>query len=350
MKQAEIALLGDTHLSRLMTYFPNKDWLQWSLRPFFQVEKYCLDNGIKYVIQTGDLFDDVEPSQEVILALIDFLLASKLEWHFSLGNHDIESRNKHSLILLKYFSLKGKINNCFFYPKTQSVLIDGIRVVFLPYPKTRHKLLNAKPSLIVAHVERKGAKYDNGRRVSDHSFKLGKHYWVIGHLHEYQKGRRHVYPGAPLQLRYGDTQNKFFLHLKIKQTNREIQVKYKKKRIQPPYIFADATINTLEDAERSFKNLEENVYLRLFINAALALPSEYVAHPQVLKTHFFGDKKDVIQIKDESFNLKEVKINSQSRLEALNRWLKTKSKLNKQRRKLAIKMAKRAERELVKAV
>ena len=344
----ELLIVGDAHLGRLATIFPNKDWQAMSVAPLQQVDEYAKKYNIKHIIQLGDVFDVPNPSQELLTLLTDFLLTSKNNWYINLGNHDHHSRRKHSCVFLRYLAKRRRLTNCRFFPKETRLTIAGVPTVILPWPKRRSKLLTGPPSLVIAHVERAGAHYDNGRKITRHNFKLGRHFWCIGDLHEFQTDDNLIFSGAVSQLRFGDSEAKYFLHLRVKTTEDKITVRYKRIRFVPQFILRDLTINKLADLAQLDK-LAENVYVRLIIQQDVAVPEQYFRHPQVIKHRFFGNKNDLRAIRLDSFNLQIAKSTIESRISALQIWLRQQTQLPKQRRRQAIKYAERLERKLLAA-
>jgi len=346
MPRAEFLIVGDTHIGRLANYFPDKDWLDWTFAPLRQVEEYARNHGIRTVIQTGDLFDVANPGQELLRALADHLLRSPVNYYFGIGNHDISHRGHHSLLFMGFLSRRKRIRNAQFYTKPIRRTLDGIPIIFLPWPVQKSPLLRGRPALVIAHTERSGARYDNGRRITGNKFKLGKHFWIIGHLHEWQTFNRVIFPGAPSQLRYGDSEQKYFLHLRVHATRDKISVKYKRILLRPSYLLRDLSITRLDDLTK-LDDLADNVYVRLLIQQDLAVPATALRHPRVIKHKFFGDKRDLRAIQREEFNLASAKITLHSRLGALKSWLRTQTSLPKARRRQAIRLAADLERRIL---
>lgn len=343
---AEFLLIGDCHIGRLQSLFPDKPWLDWTFAPLRQIEEYAKNNGIRNLIQLGDVFDVASPSQDLLRALVKFLLHSELTWHFNLGNHDVSHRGNNSLILLKYLARRKRLNNCYFFTSEVKIELDKIPVVFLPWPKTTSRLLT-KPSLVIAHVERGGALYDNGHRVNNKPFKLGKHFWAIGHLHRYQVIDRGIFTGALSQLRYGDVEQQYFVHLRAKSLNNKLKIKFKPVKLVPQFVLRDLTINKLDDLKQ-LNQIEENHYIRLLIHQDVAVPTDYFNHPQVIRHRFFGDKRDLRAIKSDNFNLQIAQATVQSRTKALKIWLRQSTDLSKSRIKYAVKYAQSLEAKVLR--
>ena len=244
--------------------------------------------------------------------LIEFLSNSPLEWYFISGNHDKNSRDKNSLTILQYLSKRHGLTNCHFYLKPSKTKINGVQTIFLPWPHYKSKLLNTKPSLVIAHVERKGAQYDNGFEVEDYEFDLKNHFWVIGHLHELQEEPNLVFVGAPMQLRNGDSLNKVFLHLKHK----EGKFSYKKIPVKLPYRLLTIKIRKLKDQkwQTKFKQLQATDFVRLMIHKQVTVPQIYLNHPQVLTCDYYG--KNIKQAMHET-SADIAEITTFGRLEAL---------------------------------
>jgi DNA repair exonuclease SbcCD nuclease subunit len=346
MPVAEFLLVGDTHLGRLETTFAKYDWLKWSLAPLYEVEQYAIKHGIKNIIQTGDVFDVAAPGQHLLRALARFLFRSKLRWHFGIGNHDISHRGRHSLVLLDYLSRQLRANDWRFYPKATSVSIARVPVIFLPYPITRHKILRRRPALIIAHADRAGMRYDNGRQIRGNKFRLRGHFWAIGHLHQFQTDTNVLFPGAVSQLRFGDGENKYFCHLRVQHDRTKISVKYKRIRFTPAFRLRDFQV----DSARSLSRLDfsdPTIFYRLVIQQNVAVPEQYFNHPQVISHKFYGDERDLRAIKTEMFNLKTAKLTVTDRLVALKIWLQRNTKLPKRRIAFAVKYARAKERALL---
>jgi DNA repair exonuclease SbcCD nuclease subunit len=342
----EFLLVGDTHIGRLANIFPDKDWQDWTLAPLRQVEAYAKNHGIKTILQTGDVFDVANPEQKLLRLLTKFLLNSELHWLFGMGNHDVSHRGQHSLIMMNYLAKQKKLRNCHFFPTEAKIKLNNIPVVFLPWPKTTSRLLT-EPSLVIAHVERAGAIYDDGRVVRGHAFKLGKHFWGIGHLHRYQLLENGIFPGAINQLRYGDIEQQYFIHLKIRKTAGRLRVKFKRIKFVPQFILRDLIIKKLADLQQ-LQHVPDNHFIRLIIHQDVAVPVEYLQHAQVLKYRFFGDKRDLQAIKTDSFNLQITQASMQSRKRALKYWLRQKTQLSKLRVKYAVRYATQLEAKVIK--
>lgn len=342
----EAILIGDLHIGRLQSLFPHKNWPDMTLAPLRQIEEYARHHGVQYAIQTGDIFDIPNPSQELLQLLTRHLLASPLHYYFGIGNHDISHRGSHSLVLLNYLAQEKRLRNCLFFPQEARIKLDNIPVVFLPWPKTTSRLLN-RPSLVVAHVERKGMRYDSGRIITEHEFALDRHIWAIGHLHEFQTDDNLIFPGSLSQLRYGDGEAKYFVHLKINRAGKRLKMRYKRIRLVPQFILRDLQINSLADL-KALDTTPENVYIRLLIHQDVAVPVKFINHPQVLKHRFFGDKRDLRAIQADQFNLQIAQATQQSRKRALKTWLRQSGKLPKERIRYALQYAETLENQVLK--
>jgi DNA repair exonuclease SbcCD nuclease subunit len=346
MPVTEFILVGDTHLGRLESTFAKHDWLKWSFAPLYEVEQYAIKHGIKHIIQTGDVYDVPAPGQHLLRALAAFLFRSRLNWYFGIGNHDISHRGKHSLVLLHYLSRRIATNNWRFYPKSTATRIGRIPVIFLPYPVVRHKILNNQPALVIAHADRAGMRYDNGRQIRGNKFKLRGHFWAIGHLHEFQTDTNVLFPGAVSQLRFGDGENKYFCHLRVQHDRTGISVKYKRIRFTPAFRLRDFRVDSLKSLKRLDLS-DPTIFYRLIIQQDMAVPEQYFNHPQVISHKFYGDEKDIRAIKTEMFNLRTAKLTVTDRLAALEIWLRRNTKLSRRRIRLAVKYATARERSLL---
>jgi hypothetical protein len=152
------------------------------------------------------------------------------------------------------------------------VTIDGVKVVFLPYPITTTKQKNA---VVVGHFSTKGAMRDNNTRMP------GKHtpdsnFYVLGHLHTYQEGANYLFVGTPYQTNWSESIERSVSHLKAKSAS-----VVKHKRVFLPTTFELRQANVGDAIENA-----EHIRYRLHTTIKDTVPSDFlVNNPSVIVQH-----------------------------------------------------------------
>jgi hypothetical protein len=176
-----------------------------------------LENGIKYILQTGDLLDnrkimDINLFDQLCVRLFDLLKEYKLQIVTYLGNHDIYFKNTRDINLVKYLA-KLYPNVITLISDATEVNINNKRVLLLPWIVDAD---NFKPNLVNAdyifgHLEIKDFQISRG--IVDERSELTKDSFkkVIkvysGHYHIRSSKGKIQYLGVPTQLNWNDFGN-----------------------------------------------------------------------------------------------------------------------------------------------
>lgn len=248
----EFLCVGDTHADGMPPCIPKKLSAKAVPDVLDQALHYSVQNNINNIILLGDIFDGYPGTMASHITYIDFFLKAhkeKIAVYCIDGNHGFISNETTSLDLLHFMQKKNILGDCHIFTKNPAVeKVDGTDVVFLPWPHNKVKGLVKKPCLVFAHCQRPNLKTASGYKLKDvEDFDLGNHFWVIGDNHEPQKGKGFIYPGAPLQLKFGDSKKRHFLHIDYK-SGKKPKVKYVP--IALPYILSVITAETSEDLEK----------------------------------------------------------------------------------------------------
>jgi len=268
----EFVVVGDLHLEKLDSYFDRDTALSYSFNTLEKVVAYCNKRAVTHVVQVGDLTDTPFPKQATVKRLIQFFLKhSHIHWDIILGNHDYASVDVHSMELCK-FMCDHNVSNVTIHTEPHIKKIDGVRLCFMPYP---HFKPPKKPSICFGHFETKGSRLDNGKLVDcGYSRKnLGKHnYWILGHLHTYQKSKGQVFVGTLSQMSFGESSSKGFLHVTAKKPN---IVDYTYISIVTPYTFENVVLESNDCLKKFGEDWSETALYKIFIRGGFTPPSDF---------------------------------------------------------------------------
>ncbi len=226
-----------------------------------QVEEYARKNAISTIIQLGDVHDSTHVDEQTRLFFMQSLQRSKLRWIMYYGNHDYLSAEYNTLQYYRQMqSTFGILPNAKFITEPTIMKIEKQNCAVLPWP---HATITSKESLLCfAHFAKFGAKSDNGFVLKTGENIDTKHFWIIGDLHSYQKGDNYLYVGAPLQLKYGDTDKRYFVNF----TGSSNKPKWQRIQIKLPYILEQQTIlqiSNIEKLQKHLSNRSDNTYTKI---------------------------------------------------------------------------------------
>lgn len=224
MINGDFICLGDTH------FFDknfNIDYFENQMRFYEkQLFPYMEDKEIKYIIQTGDLFDNRTTINIHLFNLFtnrfcDALKSYGFELITFLGNHDIVFKNTLDFNMVKYLEVLYP-NNIKVIQESCVIDINSRKVGLVPWLVPTAKLdpiLMETSEYVFGHFELNGfnhSKYvvDDKSELSADVFKNQKKVFS-GHYHlNHTKGKVH-YIGTPYQADFGEFGNKVgFYHFK----------------------------------------------------------------------------------------------------------------------------------------
>lgn len=282
----ECVTVGDPHFDRLSTMFPTNHLLLQvaELRKPFE---YALKHGIKYVVVLGDVAHMPRLSEEARKAFQKLLheYDGRLTIWIILGNHDVAYEGVHSLESISDLCKQGRYKSVRVFAKPKQKIINGVPVNLLPFPaKKAIKTEVADRSLNFAHLERPGARRDNGMLIRDDDGvkQTDDNEWVIGHLHTPQKIGRTLYSGTLYQTNFGESLPKGFLHIKAKVLKGKLTVRAKRVTTDPRF----KLINLKVESAKDLKQIDSDpLHLyKLFIKKGIKIPYDIMRrHPNVYK-------------------------------------------------------------------
>ena len=244
--------IGDLHLEKLGRIFGEIDHIGLQLQCLYDAAAYALDHDIQRIILLGDIFETPHPEQKTIRRLLEALNGyPRVEFHIIRGNHDVSSTQENSLELLDFISELRAISNVELYLSPTRANWDGVRMCFLSYPYLK-PLKSSKPQLVLAHQELAGAIRDNGMTIpKSHGQPKIAHrdYWIIGHLHQHQQGKRYCYPGTMMQMNFGESLPKGFLRVTANYSE-QLTVKTKYIKYHPPFRLINLPVKSKRDLEQ----------------------------------------------------------------------------------------------------
>jgi len=327
--EMECIVIGDLHWDSLNRFYETNgnDQIKACVD---QALDYAKENGIKTVIQTGDIFDSSNPTQQSISDLLGYFLHhSGLNFHFILGNHDFSSDAQHSSHLIDFLANKKLTPNLQIFEKETQVKIEGVPFVFCSHPNVKTKPTKY-PTVNILHVDVVGSKFETSGRVVSKGIKLedSSDFNIIGHNHKLQSiGKRTIYPGMLYSKIYTKENdfNKGFLHCTIKWSKTKLIVKHKFIPIKLPFKLHTLVINELQDLGQikppTVGKFETNFY-KLFVPSDFVLPDDFlVEHPNITDHPFrFKSKGELkaLQEGDSNIQLDEVRLADSSEVVVRN--------------------------------
>ena len=209
----KIAFLGDTHFG---VKNDNAVFLEHQMK-FFE-EKFfpwVLENGIKHVIQFGDLMDKRKSVNFVTLATIQkrffqWFDDNDIQLHVLLGNHDVyyKSTNKINSVEALFSMTNIKI-----YSEATNVNFGSTQVLIIPWitQDNCEDIFNAinetSAKYCFGHLEFQGFEFAKGimsyHGTNHEPFQKFKHVWT-GHYHTSSTKDNITYLGTPYEMTWSD--------------------------------------------------------------------------------------------------------------------------------------------------
>lgn len=215
--KSEWLILGDVHCGAGGDHKATRDMMS----RYFNEQLFPLieSRGIKTIIGMGDFFDrrkfiNFETLKFAKEVFFDRVKAMGLEMYMIIGNHDTYYKNTNAVNSVKLVVTPTEYPNIHVYSNPETVTIDGIRVLMLPwinaenYGESVRLLKETDAAYVVGHLELGGFEYMRGI-VSDHGQidedLLGRFsaVWTGHYHHKSSRGNIH-YVGTPYQLTWND--------------------------------------------------------------------------------------------------------------------------------------------------
>jgi DNA repair exonuclease SbcCD nuclease subunit len=315
--------IGDLHFDKLDGLIV--DCNAKIIKSLKRVIKYAREQGVRTIIQYGDVGDKTLLSYPAQIALYEFLLQEKLrdlEFHFVLGNHDFAENGVHSLQVLDTVS-RLTTNNIKVYTTMEMVELEGRKFNMMPHPFKDFK----REALNVAHLELANSYRDNGRMV-DHGLRT-KHAAVLGHLHTMHKVRRAHYSGTLYQTNFGESLPKSFHHVQYDDDD-PYSIEVTNVPFEPPWKLLNLKVNTEDDLEQI--ESDPDVLYKLFVKEGVDLDMMDVMreHPNVVRSNKFKNNKELKELVEQEWDFEAGSmINMVDTREVLTDYLTNKAKLSK---------------------
>ena len=342
----EAVLVGDLHLDKCTNIFGEKA-NELVMNEMSKVMEYALDNGIKQVIQLGDVGHKSRLSYSAQLALWGFLdkwKDSGIQVDFILGNHDHDELGVHSLeVLEKYAPRIYPFFRVHSRTPRKPVLVEGVECFFLSWP---HVTAPAKrPAITFGHFEVRGSTADNGREITDGHDVDPDIFVFCGHLHTpHSVGRVH-YVGTLYPTTFGESGKKSFTVLKARYNDSKIQVKTHRVEHESDIQLRNLVINRARDLEELIDR-DGDPYrddplwkYRLVLKEGVEIPDDFLlTHENIIKVSGYKSKVDLESVLTEDWTIESSDGVQISPDDAMRELLTDKYKLTPARVKKAMKM------------
>lgn len=184
---------------------------------------YCIENGIKHIIEYGDTFDNPKQTQNMDIQYtqqwINKLESTDITVHSIVGNHEMVSTGS---LKINTQRLLLDSKNIIIYDKPKDVVIDDQTYCMIPWIcKDNEKecidvIQNSKAEYCAGHFELQGFKmYRTSTNMNgmDPNI-LSKFKKVLsGHFHHQNEGGNIHYLGTPYHLTHQDVGDRKGVHL-----------------------------------------------------------------------------------------------------------------------------------------
>lgn len=217
MRKLDWLILGDLHIG----HKGDHQGFRTIQRSFFddQLFPFIREKGVKTLIMLGDFFDrrkfvNFETLKFAKEAFFDVVRELGIETHMIIGNHDTYYKNTNKVNSIELVVNKEQYPNIHVYSSPETVTIDDVRVLMLPwicqenYSDSIKAIKDTDARFVVGHLELAGFEYHRGvesdRGHCDADL-LGRFEAVwSGHYHtKSTKGNIH-YLGTPYEMTWAD--------------------------------------------------------------------------------------------------------------------------------------------------
>lgn len=245
---------SDFHLGGMNRVLP--DPTAWQMRELHKPFKYALSKGIPNVFIPGDASDSPVMSERDFIAFVTLILTydQSLNITYILGNHDVHSKEKASMDVLRLFHDNQTFKNFRLVYATEQEDVDGVNVVYVPYPDcvVPEPEKRGRPPLVFAHTETPGAIGDNGyplKTREDHLKRVPGDFVISGHIHKYQhlRKQRWIYCGSPYQKNFGEDLPKGFIEFQASYEQGKLSVNHQFVNSKPGFVLETVNIESEDD-------------------------------------------------------------------------------------------------------
>lgn len=211
----KVAILGDTHFG---VRNDNKSFHDYYERFYSELFfPYLKDNGIKRIIQLGDLFDrrkyvnfyTLKRAREYFFDKID---EYDLEMDVFVGNHDTYFKNTNEVNSPELL-VADHNNNIRIFTEPTDIVIDDTKITLLPwvcsdnYERCMDHINSTDSQILMGHLELAGFEMYRGA-INDHGMdsKMFEKFDVVlsGHFHHKSSRGNIHYVGTPYEMTWSD--------------------------------------------------------------------------------------------------------------------------------------------------
>ena len=195
-----IVTFGDLHLNK------NPIRILEAINFLDYIQKYCLKNNIKTIVNLGDTFDQANSIKNecFVPIFMKFMEIAKsgIQIYTLIGNHDTMDNNNDSLV--ETFSAFSTV-----IKKSATYNIDGIDYDFLSYTKDPDDIPNSSnANVLFGHLEVEGFWFNPTKKIDTSIFEQSKfsnyNCVVSGHLHHNQNEGKFHFIGTPYEKDKGE--------------------------------------------------------------------------------------------------------------------------------------------------
>jgi DNA repair exonuclease SbcCD nuclease subunit len=268
---SKIAIIGDTHFGarnnnqKLVSFFD-----KFYLDIFFP---YLVENNIKLIIQTGDLWDSrksimVQSIYDARKYFFDRLVAHDIKMISILGNHDIVYRNtvevNSSSVLLE-----GYKDHVDIVDKPKLIIDKNVKMLLLPWicedneKEIQESIEDSNANYCMGHFELIG--FDMFKGQPSHEGQEVKHLdrfkqVFSGHYHHKSVKDNIMYVGTPYEMTWMDFDDQKGFHILDTETE-ELEF------IKNPYVIHQKIIYDEAEGNNEYKLLDgfKNCFIKLIV-------------------------------------------------------------------------------------
>lgn len=209
---AKIIIIGDLHIG----HTKDDPWREAYIGKILEkATNYAVENGIKDIIQTGDVFDSTSGLTHATLKtnndqFIKPVQQKGINAHIIVGNHDL--RNKNTLTPNAVREIFGQQENFNIFDEPKTTVIGGLEIDMIPWicEENEERIMdfikNSNSKVCVGHFELSGFMYNSTTPSSGYEPNFLANYDLVisGHYHTINSGANVNYVGTPYTLNFND--------------------------------------------------------------------------------------------------------------------------------------------------
>ena len=313
--KANFVGIGDTHFDyrKLTGLIP--DFNDIALSQIEYVVKWARKNGIRDVVQYGDLCEYPNMSNKVLNGLLNlFAKYPDMSFYINKGNHDHSNVDNTSLDVLANLSRNGQV------PNLKVALhepVDCGGFILHPFhPKHEYDFSMSKWN--VAHTTANGCKLETGF-VADFGTDSDAPI-VSGHIHVAGQVRNTYYSGSAVQVHTVEPWKKFFHHVAGNNVDWVA--------LPPRYIFKNVVVKDTKDMAKIDSIMAEadkqgvSVYCQVYLSDPTLEKTIVNRYPCVFNVKIIRDKAQLKSALADTFRIPENAVTDMEVDKVFVEWMK----------------------------